>query len=258
MLLVMDVGNSNTVLGLYEGEELRAHWRIVTGKYTTRDELRVFLKMLFRVEGFDPQTVRGCCISSVVPPFDAALTGACRETFGVEPLVVGPGVKTGLAIQVENPKEVGADRIVNCVGALEAFGGPLIVIDFGTATTFDVLTERAEYVGGVIVPGIQTSADALFEKCAKLPRVEIVKPDQVTGKNTVSHIRSGLTYGYAGLVDGLVGHLTREMKASPTVVATGGLAGLMADLASGIDEVDPWLTLRGLKAVYLKNEGECA
>lgn len=254
MLLVMDVGNSNIVLGLYEGDTLRAHWRCVTGNYRTGDELRVFLTMLLREEGLSPRSVSGCCVSSVVPALNMALLQLAADTFHTEAVFVGPGVKTGLVIQVENPKEVGADRIVNAVGALEAYAGPLIVIDFGTATTFDAITERAEYRGGVIVPGIQTSADALFEKCAKLPHVEIVTPPQVIGRDTVAHIRAGLTYGYADMVDGLVRRMALEMETGPTVVATGGFAPLMAKLASSIQHVDPFLTLKGLKAVYRRNE----
>jgi type III pantothenate kinase len=254
MLLVMDVGNSHTVLGLYEEDELVGHWRIVTSNYRTADELRILLTMLLQQQGIDPASINRCCVSSVVPPLNQSLEHVSRDAFGVEPLIVGPGVRTGLVIQVENPKEVGADRIVNCVAALEGYGGPLIVIDFGTATTFDVVTDRAEYLGGVIVPGLQISADALFRHCAKLPRVEIAKPANVIGKDTISHIRSGLTYGYADLVDGLIRRLADEMAASPTVVSTGGFAELFSEIATGIQHVDPLLTLKGLKAIHRKNE----
>jgi type III pantothenate kinase len=178
----------------------------------------------------------------------------CEHHFGAELVFVEPGVKTGLVIQVDNPKEVGADRIVNAVGALEEHDGPLIVVDFGTATTFDAITEKAEYKGGIIVPGIKTSADALFEKCAKLPSVEISKPAQVIGKNTIDHIRSGLTYGYADLVDGLVARMAAEMKGDPTVLATGGFAEMAAGIAGRIDQVDPFLTLKGLRAVFHRNK----
>ncbi len=253
MLLVIDVGNSHTVLGLYDGDTLTADWRLVT-TYRTADELRVLYAMLFQQQGFDPQAVNGCCISSVVPQFNYELDEVCRKAFGVAPLFVGPGIRTGIVIQVDNPKEVGADRIVNVVAAVEEYSGPLIVVDFGTATTFDVVSSSAEYRGGVIVPGLQISADALFEKCAKLPRVEIARPDYVIGKDTISHIRAGLTYGYADMVDGLIRRLAEEMKANPTVVATGGFAGLIAEISSGITHVDPLLTLKGLKAVYWKNE----
>ena len=258
MVLVMDVGNSHTVLGLYEGEGLRGHWRVVTSSTRTADELRILFAALLQHEGFDPADIGGCCISSVVPPLNRALDTVSRDTFGVSPLFIGPGVRTGLTIQVENPKEVGADRIVNAVGALESYPPPLIVVDFGTATTLDAITANAEYRGGVIVPGIQISADALFERCAKLPRVEIAVPPRVIGRDTVSHIRSGLTYGYADLVDGLVARMAGEMEGTPTVVATGGLAELIAHLARRIDHVDPLLTLSGLRAVFAKNTRDAA
>lgn len=253
MLLVMDVGNSQIVVGLYDGGQLRGHWRIGTAHYGTQDELRILLTMLLKEDGLSPKAVSGCCISSVVPQVNVQLQEVSRETFGVEAVMVGPGVKTGLVIQVDNPKEVGADRIVNAVAALEEYGGPLVVIDFGTATTFDVVTADAEYRGGVIVPGVQLSADALFDHCAKLPRVEIVTPPTVIGKDTIAHIRSGLTYGYADLVDGLIRRIGEEMQASPKVIATGGLAHIIADVAQRIDVVDPFLTLKGLRLVFLKN-----
>lgn len=253
MLLVMDVGNSHTVLGLYDKDELRGHWRIVTTSNRTADELRVMIAMLFQQEGIAPGAVNGCCIASVAPDQNWPLQQVSQGMFGVEPLFVGPGMRTGLIIQVESPKEVGADRIVNAVAAIEHYGGPLVVVDFGTATTFDVITERAEYRGGVIVPGIQISADALFERCAKLPRVEVLKPDTVIGRDTISNIRSGLTYGYADMVDGLIRRISREMNAEPTVVATGGFAQTIAELSSCIRHVDPLLTLKGLKAVHARN-----
>jgi len=253
MLLVIDVGNSHTVLGLYEGDTLKADWRLVTS-YRTADELLVLYTMLFQQRGFDPRGVNGCCISSVVPQFNHELDVVCKKAFEVTPLYVGPGIRTGIVIQVDNPKEVGADRIVNAVGAVEEYSGPLIVVDFGTATTFDAISEAREYRGGAIVPGLQISADALFEKCAKLPRVEIARPENVIGKDTIAHIRSGLTYGYTDLVDGLIGRIAAEMNATATVVATGGFAGLIAKISGKIDHVDPLLTLKGLKAVYRKNE----
>lgn len=253
MLLVFDAGNSTTVVGLYDGAELRADWRLVT-VYRTADELRVLFVSLLQMSGFDPSVVTGCCISSVVPQLNSALLGLSRDAFGVEPLFIGPGIKTGLVIQVDNPKEVGADRIANAVGALEEHEAPLIVVDFGTATNFDVVSERGEYRGGIIVPGIQISADALFEKCAKLPRVDVAKPATVIGRDTVACIRSGLTYGYADMVDGLVARIAEEMHAKPKVVATGGIAPLIAQIARRIDAVDPLLTLKGLRTIYLRNE----
>jgi type III pantothenate kinase len=258
MLLVMDVGNTITAIGLYEGPELRAQWRSVTGNWRTSDELRVFLNMLLQDEGLEPEMVNGCCVSSVVPSLNAALTNLCANHFQAELVFVEPGVKTGLVIQVDNPKEVGADRIVNAVGALETHEGPLIVIDFGTATTFDAVSARGEYQGGIIVPGIKIAADALFEKCAKLPSVEITKPATVIGKNTIDHIRSGLTYGYADLVDGLIYRMACEMDENPLALATGGFAELVAGIATRIDIVDPHLPLKGLRAVFLKNRKRAA
>ncbi len=254
MLVVMDVGNSNTVIGIYEGDALRAHWRVCTHNYHTLDELRLLMAMLFQQHGTTIEAVSGCCISSVVPQLNYDLLRVSETVFGVEALMVGPGTKTGLVLQCDNPKEVGADRIVNAVGALSDHHGPLILIDFGTATTFDYITAKAEYRGGVIVPGIQVSADALFEKCAKLPRVDISRPPLVIGRNTVDNIRSGLTYGYADLVDGIVGRMIEESGIPATVIATGGLATVMAGIAKRIDKVDDLLTLKGLKAVFRRNE----
>jgi type III pantothenate kinase len=253
MLLVMDVGNTNLVMGLYDGKELRGHWRLMTGGQRTADEVRLTMALMLREDGFDPTDITACCIASVVPPLNGVLDQVARTAFNVDPLFVGPGTRTGLVVQVENPKEVGADRIVNCVGACAAYEGPLIVIDFGTATTFDVVTARGEYRGGAIVPGIQIAADALFERCAKLPRVEISRPPHVIGRDTLSHIRSGLTYGYADLVDGLIRRMRDELDDKPTVVATGGLATLIAEIASEIHHVDPWLTLNGLRVVHERN-----
>ncbi|HOZ46645.1 MAG TPA: type III pantothenate kinase [Candidatus Hydrogenedentes bacterium] len=255
MLLVVDVGNTQTVLGLYAGDVLRSHWRVATAHYRTADELRILTTVLFQQAGIDASAIRGCCISSVVPQLNLALQELGRELFGTSTVMVGPGVKTGLVLQCENPKEVGADRIVNAVAAIEEYPGALIIVDFGTATTFDAVTARSEWRGGVIVPGLQLSAQALAERCAKLPSVEIVKPPTVIGRDTVANIRSGLTYGYADMVDGLLRRMAEEMDDKPTVVATGGLASLIAEVATGIDHVDPYLTMKGLKAVYEKNEG---
>ena len=255
MLLVMDVGNSNTVIGLYEGDVLHGHWRVCTDNYRTLDELRFLLGMLLQQEGDTLKSITGCCISSVVPQLNFDLIRVSEVVFGVEAIMVGPGTKTGLVLQCDNPREVGADRIVNAVAAIEEFPGrPLVVIDFGTATTFDAITAKAEYRGGVIAPGVQTAADALFEKCAKLPRVEISKPSSVIGRNTEDNIRSGLTYGYADLVDGTVVRIAEEMGVTPTVVATGGLAHTVAAISKRIEHVDSLLTLKGLKAVFRKNE----
>jgi len=253
MLLVIDVGNSNTVVGLYRDDELLAHWRIVTTHYRTSDELRVLLMMLLQQDNVNPADINGCCISSVVPQFNMALTDVVRQSFGIEALMVEPGIKTGIQLHIENPKELGADRLVNAVAAVDEHDGPLIIIDFGTATTLDYVTENAEYKGGIIFPGIQLSADALFEHCAKLPRVEISTPKSIIGRNTVDHIRGGLTYGSADMVDGLVKRIVDEAGVSCTVVATGGLAPIIAEAAQSIDIVDPLLTMKGLRVIYTRN-----
>lgn len=254
MLLVIDVGNTHTKVGLYDGDVLTANWRLVTLHQRTSDELRILLSMLLHEAGVNPRAVEGCCISSVVPPLNMELQQVSRDMFDVEPLMVGPGVRTGLVIQVENPKEVGADRIVNAVAAVEEYEGPLIVVNFGTATVFDAITAKAEYRGGVIFPGVQISADALFERCAKLPRVDLCTPPTVIGRDTVSNIRAGLTYGFADLTDGIVRRMSAEMGAPATVVATGGLAELIAGVAKTIDHIDPLLTLKGLKLIYRRND----
>ncbi len=255
MLLVMDVGNSNIVLGLYEGDVLRAHWRVYTSTYRTTDEFRILLGLLLSQEGLNIRHIRGVCISSVVPQLNSALTQVGQSLENIQTVMVGPGVKTGLILQYENPRDVGADRIVNSVAAVEEYGKvPLVVIDFGTATTFDVVTAKAEYRGGIIVPGIQVSSEALFERCARLPKVEISKPSSVVGRNTVDSIRAGLTYGYADMVDGIVERIATEMGAKPTVVATGGLAHVIAEISKRIENVDPLLTLKGLKVIFEKNE----
>lgn len=254
MLLVMDVGNSHTVIGLYEDDTLRSHWRMVTTNYRTADELRILFTMWLQQEGVRLDAITGACISSVVPQMNDSLQKMCRRGFGFDPIMVEPGIKTGLQLQTENPKEVGADRIVNAVAALEEHEGPLIIVDFGTATTFDYITKQREYKGGVILPGVQVAADALFERCAKLPRVEISVPESVIGRNTVSSIRSGLTYGYGDMVSGIVGRMKKEMNESPKVIATGGLAGVIAEVAQCFDVIDPLLALKGLAVVYRKNQ----
>jgi type III pantothenate kinase len=253
MLLAVDVGNSNTVLGVYEGNDLKAHWRIVTENYRTSDELRILMTMLLKEDDFKPSDITGCCISSVVPQVNVALMHMSQKQFGIDPLMIEPGIKTGIKLHNENPKELGADRLVNAVAAVDEHDGPLIVIDFGTATTFDFITAEAEYKGGIIVPGILLSANALFEHCAKLPRVEISTPETVIGRNTTSNIRSGLTYGYADMVDGLVRRISEETNTKPKVIATGGLARVISESAKSIDIVDSLLTMKGLCSLYQKN-----
>jgi type III pantothenate kinase len=263
MLLVLDVGNTNTVLGVFKAEpaehgvvhygRLIANWRVATIKTQTVDEYGVLFRNLFAMNGLEVGSVQGIAISSVVPPLDSTLREVCERYFHSRPLFIEPGVKTGMPVHYDNPAEVGADRIVNSVAAFEKFGGPCIVVDFGTATTFDVVSAKGEYLGGVITPGIGISADALFEHTARLPRVDIRKPARVLATNTVGSVQSGLYYGYLGLIDGILERLIAELGSQVTVVATGGLATLMGGGSKYIREVDDLLTLEGLKIIYERN-----
>lgn len=255
MLLVIDIGNSNTVLGLYDGETLVRNWRITTDKTRTTDEYIVVIERLFSLSGLVFAEVDDVIISCVVPSVLDTFVQLCRSCFGKEPYVVGPGIKTGMPILYDNPKEVGADRIVNAVAAYEKYRRALIVVDFGTATTFDCISARGEYLGGAIAPGVAISADALFMRASKLPRVDIRRPPQVIAKNTVNSMQAGIFYGYVGLVDGLVARRNRELGEAALVVATGGLAPLVAGDSQGIDEVEPMLTLEGLRIIYCRNKG---
>jgi type III pantothenate kinase len=255
MLLVIDVGNTNTVLGLYQGEVLAHNWRIATDKARTGDEYALLLHELLRLAEVPFRAIKDVIISSVVPPTQYALETLCHKYIGRPPYVVGPGIRTGMPILYDNPREVGADRIVNAVAAYERWPCSLIVVDFGTATTFDCVSAKGQYQGGAIAPGLKISAEALFERASKLPRVELARPAQVVAKNTVQSMQSGLYYGYVGLVDGIVGRMKQELRDSPKVVATGGLAGLIAGDSQTIDEVDPDLTLEGLRILYLRNKG---
>ncbi|KZL93132.1 type III pantothenate kinase [Clostridium magnum] len=258
MILVIDVGNTNIVLGVYESEELIASWRLSTDSKRTADEYGIQVIQLFLQDKLDPADVEGVIISSVVPNIMYSLEHMIKKYFEVNPIVVGPGVKTGINIKYDNPKEVGADRIVNAVAAHELYKGSLIIIDFGTATTFCAVTSRGDYLGGTISPGIKISSEALFERAAKLPRIELIKPAAVICKNTVSSMQAGIVYGYIGQVDYIVNKMRKELmelgEQEPTIIATGGLAKLISEESRFVDKIDPILTLKGLRIIYEKNK----
>jgi type III pantothenate kinase len=253
VILVVDVGNTNIVLGLYQERMLTHHWRLSTNRSSTVDEYGVLISNLFQLAGVRAEQIDGVILSCVVPPLMNTLEQLFVKYVGQEALVVGPGIKTGLNIRYENPKEVGADRIVNAVAGIEQYGTPLVVVDFGTATTFDYIDASGSYLGGAIVPGIGISTEALYQKAAKLPRIELTKPKTVIGRNTVSAMQSGIIYGYAGQVDGIVRRICKEFNVQPRVIATGGLAELIAGETETIEKVDPLLTLEGLRIVYERN-----
>jgi type III pantothenate kinase len=271
MLLAIDVGNTNTVLGLYrldteagspetsrdrrgaEKHDLAAHWRVTTHRNQTADEYGVFFVNLFEMNGLAPNQVTHIIISSVVPPIDSTLRQVCETYFHTQPLFVEPGIKTGMPVLVDNPAELGADRLVNAIAAFERYGGPCIVVDFGTATTFDVISAQGEYLGGAIAPGLGLSADALFTHAARLSRVDIKRPDKVIGTNTVTHLQSGLYYGYIGLVDGIIERMVAELGQQPRILATGGLARQISADSRFISEIDDMLTLDGLLILFERN-----
>lgn len=255
MLLAIDVGNTNTVLGLYgtgpnEPPGLLHHFRIATNRSATSDEMGELILSLVERRKIDVKQIEGSILASVVPQLNRIFAEACTRSFGLAPIVVGPGVKTGMPILIDNPNEVGADRIVNAVAGYARFKQALVIVDFGTGTTFDAVTERGEYLGGAIAPGIDISMDALFSRAAKLPRVELKRPPKVIGKNTIHALQSGLLYGYAGLVDELVSRMKTELAVDTKVVATGGLAFLFEGVSRTLEVVDEFLTLDGLRLLY--------
>lgn len=257
MIFVFDAGNTNTVLGVFENDQLIYEWRIKTDRHRTEDEFGMLIKSLFDHKGIDFADFTGVIISSVVPPIMIALEKMCEQYFDLKPLIIGrDNVDPFLGMAYPHPEEIGADRIVNAVGAIEIYGAPLIIIDFGTATTYCYINGKKEYAGGLIAPGIKISMEALYSKASKLPKIEIQSPINIVGTSTVEAMQSGVFYGYIGQVDGIVKRITASVKEKPKVIATGGLASLLANESETIDEVDTHLTLKGLYLIYQRNENK--
>jgi type III pantothenate kinase len=250
MLLAIDIGNTNVVLGVFDAKRLVANWRVGTKTQITPDEYAMILKDLFNFEGLEFKQIDGVIVSTVVPPLLPVMTEMSKKYFHIEPMVVSHEIKTGIKIRYDNPKEIGADRIVNAAAAFKLYGGPIIIVDFGTATTFCAVTRNGDYLGGAITPGVKISAEALFQRASKLPRVELTKPRSMIGTDTISAMQAGIIYGYAGLVDGIVERMKKELSPDAKVVATGGLAELVSSETSSIQEIKPHLTLEGLRLIY--------
>ena len=255
MLLCVDIGNTNTVMGLYRGDDLLAHWRISTDHQKMPDEYAMQLMALLAYGGMAPEEIDGIALASVVPPLTDVFREMLTHYVRVEPLVVGTGVKTGVAIRYDNPRNVGADRVANAAAAYRLYGGPACIVDFGTGTTFDALSAKGEYLGGAIAPGVRIAAEALFERTAQLPRIDLVRPKKAIGSNTVDAMRSGVLFGYVGLVEGMVARFRQELGPDMRVIATGGLAQVISRETDVIEFVDPWLTLKGLRIIYALNQG---
>lgn len=256
MLLTIDIGNTNIKLGVYEGDVLLHHWRVATDRLRLADEYAVLVRSLFRMSGLDVRVINGCAISCVVPPLTSQFRELCHNVLDIDPVIIGPGIHTGLTYQIDTPGELGSDRVANSIAAFGKYGGPVIAIAFGTATAFDIIIAEGVYIGGAISPGIGISADALFRLAAKLYQVELVRPPNVIGKNTVHYIQSGLIIGYAGLVEGLVRRMQEELGGPCQVVATGGLAEVIAGETDAISAVEPYLTLEGLRLIYYMNRSD--
>jgi type III pantothenate kinase len=253
MIFVVDVGNTNIVLGVYQAKNLINHWRLSTNRSATADEYGIMIHNLFQISGIRLDDIEGVIISSVVPPLMHTLEQVSTKYLKKTPLIVGPGIKTGLNIRIENPREMGADRIVNAIAGIELYGAPLIIVDFGTATTFDYIDEAGHLLGCAIAPGIGISMEALYHHAAKLPRIELVRPKTTVGRNTVTSMQAGSVFGFAGQADGIVDRMREEFSSTPTVVATGGLAGLISTESRTIQIVNPLLTLQGLQIIYERN-----